>query len=141
MEDCGILDVYSNVDMFSLLFVFLPRLNVQLTQFADAWNMHPLRTENCLSPMQLWDRGLLSAAAHWQEEISAGLTVQADYGVEVDTLSNSYIFNETQVTVPEVSIILSDQQLQYINDNFNPLQRSEYNGIDIYGMVRDYLLN
>ena len=46
--------------------------------------------------------------------MSAGLTVQADYGVEVDSLSNSYVFNETQVMVPEVLINLSDQQLQYI---------------------------
>ena len=39
---------------FSLQYVFLPRINAQLVQFVNAWNRHPLRTENGLTPSLLF---------------------------------------------------------------------------------------
>jgi hypothetical protein len=79
---------------------------------------------------------LLSADTHWQEEVSAGLTIQDNYGVEIDRFNSSYVFVDTQVTVPEISIPLNDRQLQFINGRFNPLQTSDYNGIDVYIAVK-----
>ena len=38
MEDCGLLDVDCEKDMFVLHYVFLPRINNQLRQFLSAWN-------------------------------------------------------------------------------------------------------
>ena len=31
--------------------------------WADAWNMHPLRTENSSTPLQLWTKGLLAESS------------------------------------------------------------------------------
>ena len=45
MEDSGCLNIDSDIDLFALQFVYLPRINNQLTQFVSAWNRHPLRTE------------------------------------------------------------------------------------------------
>ena len=47
-----------------------------------AWNHHLLRTEHGLSPLQLWQRGMLSASPQWQQGILDGFRVPADYGID-----------------------------------------------------------
>lgn len=58
MEDQCLLNVEDDVHMFSLHYVFLPRINHVLDQFTEAWNNHPISTCSNLSPMQLWISGL-----------------------------------------------------------------------------------
>lgn len=50
MEDCGILDPSNEMHLFALDYVFLPRLNKQLSQFVSAQQI----------PEQLWISGLLN---------------------------------------------------------------------------------
>ena len=59
MEDEGLLDPVDEVDLFSLHFVFIPRINQQLGSFKSAYSRHRLRTEHNSSPLQLWTRGML----------------------------------------------------------------------------------
>ena len=141
MEDNGLLDICSEKDLFAIQFVFLPRINKQLTQFACAWNRHPLRTENGLTPLQLWNRGLLSTSSEFQEEIASGLSVNDDYGVDSDMYSSTpFSDNDIDgVVVPDIDINLSDADIQYLQGHYNPLQSSDYNGVDIYIQVRNYL--
>ena len=69
-------------ELFALQYVFLPRINHQLTQFANAWN--PLRSENGLGPLQLWNRGLLAGSEEVEGEILQRLQiVDDDYGVDI----------------------------------------------------------
>lgn len=139
MEDCNLLCVDDDVDLFILQYVFLPRINTQLSQFSSAWNNHPVRTESGLSPLQLWTRGLLSATPTYQAEIFDGMTaVTEDYGVECSGHGVSSI-DYGSFVVPEIDIDLNEQQLAYIQENFNPLQRSDINGVDVYLQVKDYL--
>lgn len=58
MEETGLLNIENEIHMFSLLYVYLPRINNALHQFSAAWNCHPLSTERNLSPIQLWISGL-----------------------------------------------------------------------------------
>ena len=44
------------IDLFALHYVFIPRLNLQLSRFVEGRNNHSLRTEHGLSPKQLWTR-------------------------------------------------------------------------------------
>ena len=142
LEDSGLLDVEDDYDLFALHYTFLPRINNQLNQFASAWNMHSLRTEGGLSPLQLWTWGLLSSSAEWQHQICSGLTVDDSlYGVESETDNYINSFDHQSVVVPPIHIDLSAQQLQYLRENFHPLQNSSNNGIDIYMAVRLYLEN
>ncbi len=53
LEDCNLLNVKDDYDLFALHYMFIPRINNQLSQFVSVWNMHPLRTEGGLSPLQL----------------------------------------------------------------------------------------
>ena len=57
MEDAGILDTSSDIHLFCLHFVYLPRINDSLNQFHTAWNDHPLPSASQLSPNQLWISG------------------------------------------------------------------------------------
>ena len=137
LEECGLLDPNCEEDLFALNYVFLPRINHQLFQFANAWNRHPLRTENGLSPLQLWNRGLLSASIEFQSEICNGMVVDEDYGIDTyfGTTHNS---DTISVRVPEIEVELTDSELAYIHNNYNPLQSSD-EGVDIYIQLKNYL--
>lgn len=58
LEDDGMLNPSSDIDLFSLHFVFMPRINFQLGIFQQSYSHHRLRTERNQSPFQLWLRGL-----------------------------------------------------------------------------------
>ena len=42
MEECGILMSTNEMHLFALHYVFIPRLNLQLSSFVEGWNNHPL---------------------------------------------------------------------------------------------------
>ena len=58
MEAEGLLDIGSDIHMYALRYVFQPRINAHLKEFAQGWNNHPLSTERNMSPAQLWLWGL-----------------------------------------------------------------------------------
>ena len=53
LEQCGQLNVTNVLDLYSIHFVYLPRINYQFTKFINAWNAHPLSSEHNKSPNQL----------------------------------------------------------------------------------------
>ena len=59
LEEAGLLDPCDECDIFALHFIYLPILNSRLQQFRNAWRHHPLRTENNMTPQQLWISGML----------------------------------------------------------------------------------
>ena len=59
LEECGVLNPNSDRDIFCLHYVFIPRINHQLSIFRQAYSCHKLRTEGNRSPLQLWMRGML----------------------------------------------------------------------------------
>ena len=58
LEDAGLLDPSNEADMFSLHFVFIPRINRQLETFRQSYSHHRLRTEGNRSPYKLWIEGM-----------------------------------------------------------------------------------
>ena len=67
----------SEVDLFCLHYVFLPRLNSQTVRFIEGWNNHPLRTVQGLSPVQLWTRGMCLV----ESSVAVQLSLD-EYGVD-----------------------------------------------------------
>ena len=61
MEEEGILDRDNDLHKFILYFVFLPRINVAIDSFVNAWNRHPMRTEHNWSPEQMWVNGMVDS--------------------------------------------------------------------------------
>ena len=140
MEDLGILDPDRDNDLFALHYVFIPRINIQLLQFMEAWNHHPLRTEHGLSPLQLWHRGMLSASPRWQQEIADGFCVPPDYGIEEseDFVNN---FHHPSVVVPRTDINLTTHQKRQLEGLYSPFQYSDHGGVDIYVDVRNHIFD
>ena len=58
MEEAGYLDVDNSIHMFSLHFVFLPKIQHSLRAFQIGWNNHSMSSERGLSPEQQWVQGL-----------------------------------------------------------------------------------
>ena len=126
MEECGILHPTNEVHLFCLQYVFLPRINMQLSRFVEGWNHHPLRTERGLSPMQLWTRGMCLATPTVFEQ-----PADFDYGIEPGQSQNPFDAGNA-VEIPESMINLSDAQLEYIQRHYSSLADSEYQGLDLY---------
>lgn len=62
MEDNGILDPDSDIDIFCLQLVFVPKLQHYLNSFRNGWCNHCIRTEHNRTPHQLWIQGLSDLA-------------------------------------------------------------------------------
>lgn len=58
METTGDLDIYNEMHLFCLHYIFLPRINLALQKFQHAWNNHPMSTTRNLSPNQVWLQGI-----------------------------------------------------------------------------------
>ena len=56
LEDQGTLDPDNELHLYALHHTFLPQIQRNLDSFRDGWNVHGLRTERNLSPLQLWTR-------------------------------------------------------------------------------------
>lgn len=57
LEDEHLLDISNVLHIFCCHYVFLPRIQASLDVFIDAWDNHPIRTEQNLTPNQLWQVG------------------------------------------------------------------------------------
>ena len=58
LEDINLLDPLNEIHLFSLHYVYLPRINRHLQEWQNGWNNHNLRTEHNFSPFQLYTVGL-----------------------------------------------------------------------------------
>lgn len=58
MEEVGLLDPDSTIELSVLHFVFLPIIQSQLDLFWNAWCNHPIRTAGNRTPNQLWILGM-----------------------------------------------------------------------------------
>ena len=58
LEDNGELDCLSDIDLFSLHYVFVPIINRALDEFVEAYNHHSLCTERRWTPLMIWTNGI-----------------------------------------------------------------------------------
>ena len=62
MEELGILDPLSEIDLWCLHFAILPHIHYCLHKWSAAWSRHPLSTTNNNTPLQLWIKGSLNSS-------------------------------------------------------------------------------
>uniref|UniRef100_A0A3B3BJA8 Integrase core domain-containing protein n=1 Tax=Oryzias melastigma TaxID=30732 RepID=A0A3B3BJA8_ORYME len=118
----NLLDLSHPLHLFCCHYVFLPRLQVNLDTFRQGWDNHPLRTEQNLTPNQLWELGQEMHPVVDPEELSA---LVPDPHAEVQ--------------VPEFDNPLADDQMELLRENIDPLQSSESSGMDIYLQTLQYV--
>ena len=77
MENEGLLDPDNLVHLFCLHYVYLPQINASISAFMEAWNQHPMQSEQGLSPWQLWILGM--AEYHGQADCSPSVSYMDEH--------------------------------------------------------------
>lgn len=98
LESTGLLDTLNEVDMFSLHYVFLPRINKTLCDFKASWNNHGLSSEGNMTPHQLFVEGMT-----WAIQLNMP-TATSVSSISQNTQANLPNESDT-VQVPEVSFV------------------------------------
>lgn len=145
MENGNILSIDDPVQMFSLQYVFTPRIQRDLTTWSQAHNGLGLSTENFQSPSQLWFAGSME---HMARNITAMNNIFRRDINEIRDLSQEFIATRNLVEPEDISIVLpryqaplTPRQLQFLNNNYDPLGVSPHEGIDLYGRVVQYIMH
>ncbi|XP_055029219.2 uncharacterized protein [Misgurnus anguillicaudatus] len=135
LEEDGLLDPSNNMHMFCVHDIFIPRLNDDLTKFSDGWDNHPLRTEQNLTPNQLWVMGHIQHSTTEPEHLeqpaedntidweNVGIPHRSHYGIEV----------------PEISSPFSPEEMEQLQTTINPKGPSQCFGRDIYLNMVQYI--
>ena len=148
LETRGSLDVENERQMWALLYVFLPRLNRELKSFQGQWNHHKIRTAGRQSPLQLFVGGCMAlcntqltamqdffhpeAPEEEQEQEEQGEEGNADQAVQPGDELDWDAQGPEPVQVPDVRCPLSDEQLQLLKQEVDPLAPSDQLGMDLY---------
>ncbi|XP_013878870.1 uncharacterized protein LOC106528281 isoform X1 [Austrofundulus limnaeus] len=129
LEEEGYLNISNETHLFCCHYVFLPRLQEDLDTFRSGWDNHPLRTESNMTPNQLW---VLGRTHHPIPEPHSALTE----GVQIPEIeweeSGLPLQEESNVTVPNLNMQLTDEQMAALTDAVNPKDTSLSFGCDIY---------
>ncbi len=136
METNELLDAHSDIDLFALHYVFLPRINALLLEFKNQWNHHQLRTMRYMSPIALWNTSMAlntSSVALSDEEINL-------YGVDIGG-PVSGIATENNVVVPEINVAWPEIAMQHLTNAIDPLTDDGYHGLDLFCEARNILQN
>lgn len=111
-------DVY---DIFALHYVYIPRINDDLTVLLNSHNHHPIQSEHNRSPLQL-------LAEHWNlRNDQTGLP--APHTLPTNVIS----------TVSEDKIVISQELYQVLQEQVNPRDDDGQQGRSLYLTVQSYV--
>lgn len=88
MENVGLLDPSSPLDLVCLYLVFQPRIQRSLDETVSSWNRHKVRTAGNRTPIALWELSREKAinAGYWTGDPGDDVSeVDEGYGVDGDS--------------------------------------------------------
>jgi hypothetical protein len=109
--------------LFALHFVFLPRINASLSEFRGQWNHHGLQTSGHQGPLALWETNMI----HLPDD--SPLVNFDDYGID-NNGPIPEVVSDNNVIVPNSTVEITEEQLQYLCSNVNPLGDDGNHGIN-----------
>lgn len=141
MQDDQVLDPLNEIDLSSLHFVFIPRINRALAEFVLQYNNHPLSSCHNQSPNQLFHQGvfrLFHSDYTGVESVFDSNEQWELYGIDPD---GDAPMNETEdgVQVPETESLLSDDQIARLRNTVNPLENDGSHGYQLYLNTRSFV--
>lgn len=139
LESQQLLDPLNEIHLYALHYVYLPRIGRALDIFREGWNHHSIRTENNVTPHQLYARGTLSMHSSGLSALDFLGDVDETYGV--DDVDDAETVEAETVTVPESILTISNATLQELAQRVNPLAESDNYGIDFYQEAVEVLTN
>ncbi|CAH3148958.1 unnamed protein product [Pocillopora meandrina] len=105
----------NELHLFTLHFVYVPRINQTMQLFAQGHNRAPISTERGKSPLQLWISGAVSASNRGIDEFWSQVCFEKGrgdyYGVDWDgPAPDVSLDDETPVEVPNTTNPLEPAQ-------------------------------
>ena len=119
LEEAGVLDPLSEVAIYALHYIYIPRVNRQIIFFQNAWNNHRMRTTKGLTPLQMFIHHAIEEDGF---ELINSLHNYRFYGIDEDGPIPSAELQ--QVVVPRSSNVLDDAQFTALQDAVDPLADS-----------------
>ena len=140
MEDIGMLDPISELDLWCLHYCFCDVINEKLKSWVNAWIRHPLSSEQNQTPLQLWVRGQFENA----ERLNLDQTmVQDEYGIDWDGPASADADTEDDVDVADTDCPLSQDQLSQLAAMFHlncPENPTPWDCVRSYQLVKNFTL-
>lgn len=124
------LDPLSDVDLYCLHMVYVPKINESLAMFTDGWNSHALSSEHNLSPMQLFTTGALFSSQVRQTLVFSDLQSSDNSQVSSSTTS------PCSVEVPRTILPLTPDQHCQLSDLLQRVSLDRNFNIDLYCNMR-----
>jgi hypothetical protein len=152
LEEAHDLDPSSDINIFALHYVYLPRIRRSLHLFEQSWNFHGVHTEHYQLPIQLWVNGMLASRYQGQcavrEVMESHVTVAAhnvtdadpedveEYGIDPEgPMPEEDEHWQNNVVVPHISNPLTETEYQMLCLEIDPLENGTDFGMDIYRAV------
>ena len=127
LENSDLLDPTQEIHLYSLHYIYLPRINRSLSSFREAWNHHRIRTEHNKTPHQFFTEGTL----HLHSSGLASLDfLDKSYGTEDDLVISSP--DDEGVHVPENCLTLTDEHFEELQRGVDWNSASQNYGIELY---------
>lgn len=129
----GLLSQGDNIDLFCLLYVYLPRIDVAVQDFVNNWNNHSMRELKNKTPNQVWTVSMLTQGLYGQSFI-----------LEEDEERFEEIANNPEHECIVVSIIIPEKEGVDAEEECrrivpNPLEDDGYFGQNHYFALRGHL--
>ena len=104
MEHTGALDMMNKVQLWALHFTFRPIIQRSLDRFRESYIRHPLTSESCRSPQQLFVRGILA---------NPSSTGASDFLDRADNISQHEMYGVDYLgPIPEINRMTSEVVLE-----------------------------
>ena len=121
MEHHDILNQLNECHLWTLHYIFLPRINKSLREFVNSWNSHPIRTANHKSPHQLFTAGALLLQNSGLAAMDFFENVTDSYGVDPDGPVPLDDDDEDNIIIPQNPLKFSSSDLAILHQRVNPL--------------------
>ena len=138
IEHHDLLNPLDEKHLYALHYVFIPRINRSLAQFADGWNHHPIRTAHNKSPYQLFSGGMLLLQNSGLTALDFFDMVDSTYGLDNDAPVPSPDCDSGE-EVSECSYSIRDEDLTLLKQTIDPLRQSDDYGMDLYEETLNFL--
>ena len=140
LEHHDLLNPIDDVHIFSLHYIFIPRINQALQQFLAAWNFHGVRTEHGQTPNQLFTAGSLLLRNSGLTAMDYFDMVPDVYGVDNEDVGVPSTSDDDEgMEIPPVNFDLSDVHMDELRSTIDPLSNSDDFGVDLYLQVLEQL--
>ena len=133
MELSGILNTEDPLHILTLHLIYIPRINMALSELMAAFNHHGVRTEANWTPYQMWVNGMMhvdNPLSH--EQLDENPDDIEFYGYDPDGPSTQEESSNHVVVEPVVIDADRNRVETFVFERVDPLKNSSEFGIDIY---------